>query len=71
MRPGLGTKVKRSMLHSVEMSSLRDGCGVSRLDGDSNESVHGRFALSSKGEEMSCSAVEVVKCSVLRWFGHL
>ncbi len=42
------------------MRNLRGDCGVSRMDGESNESVYGRFGMSSKGERMRCGVVEVV-----------
>jgi len=51
--------------------NLRGCCGVNRMDGESNENVYGRFGMASKGEGMSCGVVEMVKCSTLRWFGHL
>jgi len=41
------------------------------MDGESNESVYGRFGMSVKGEGMNCGVVEVVKCNTLRWFSHL
>ncbi len=44
---------------------------MKRMDGESNENVYGRFSMASKGEGMSYGVVEVVKCSTLRWFGHL
>jgi len=53
------------------MNYLRTACGVSRLDGESNESVYNRFGMTSKGEGMKCGVVEGVKRSTLRWFGHM
>ncbi len=50
---------------------LRGGCGVNRMYGESNENVCRKFGMSSRGEGMSCGVVEMVKCSTLRWFGHL
>ena len=50
---------------------LRTACGVSRLDGESNESVYNRFGMASKGEGMKCGVVEWVKRNTLRWFGHM
>ncbi len=44
---------------------------MNRMDGESNENVYRRFGMSSRGEGMSCGVVEMVKCSTLRWFGHL
>lgn len=50
-------------------SYLGGACGVSRMDDENNESVHGRVITSSKGEGMSCVVVEIVICSTLRWLG--
>ncbi len=63
-------QAQRSKIHSVEMSYLRGGCGVNRMDGESNENVYINFGMSSRGEGMSCGVV-MVKRSTLRWFGHL
>ncbi len=52
------------------MSYLRGACGLNGMDGESNESVYGRFGASFKSEGMNCGVVEVVKHSTLRWFGH-
>ncbi len=41
------------------------------MDGENNERVYNRFGKSTKGEGMTCGVVEGVKCSTLRWFGHL
>ena len=62
---------QRSRIQAVEMSYLRGACSLSRMDGESNESVYGRFGMSVKGEGMNCGVVEVVKRNTLRWFGHL
>ncbi len=61
---------QRSKIQAVEMSYLRGGCGVNRMDGESNENVYRKFGMSSR-EGMSCGVVEMVKCSTLRLFGHL
>ncbi len=53
------------------MSYLRGACGLNRMDGDSNESVYGKFGMSFKSEGMNYGVVEGVKCSTLKWFGHL
>ncbi len=53
------------------MSYLKGGCGVNRMDGESNENVYRKFGMSSRGKGMSCGVVEMVKCSLLKWFGHL
>ncbi len=62
---------QRSKIQAVEMSYLRGGCGVNRMDGESNENVHRKFGMSSRGDGMSCGVVEMVKRSTLRWSGHL
>ncbi len=61
---------QRSKVQAVEMSYLRGGCGVKRMDGESNENVYRKFGMSSRGEGMSCGVV-MVKQSTLRWLGHL
>ncbi len=58
-------KCQMSKILAVEMSYLRGSCGVSRMDGESNESVSGKYGISSRGKGMSCVVVEVVKCSTL------
>ncbi len=62
---------QRSKIQAVEMSYLRGGCGVNRMDGKSNENIYGKFGMFTRGEGMSCGVVEMVKRSTLRWFGHL
>ncbi len=62
---------QRFKIQIVEMSYLRGGCDVNRMDGESNENVYRKFGISSRGEGMSCEVVEMVKRSTLRWFGHL
>ncbi len=46
-------KSQKSRIQAVEMSYLRGACGVSRVNGESNENVNGKFIMSSKGEGMS------------------
>ncbi len=43
------------------MSYLRGACGLNRMDGESNESLYGKFGRSFKSEGMNCRVVEVVK----------
>ncbi len=62
---------QRSKIQAVEMSYFRGGCGVNRMNGESNGKVYRKFGTSSRGEGMSCGVVEMVKRSTLRWFGHL
>ncbi len=56
-------KCQKAKNQSFEMSYLREGCSVNRMDGESNENVNGRFGMSSMGERMSCEVVDVVKHS--------
>ncbi len=60
---------QRSKIQAAEMSFLRGGCGVNRMEGESNENVYRKFGMFRRGEGMSCGVVEMVKCSTLRWFG--
>lgn len=48
------------------MSYLRGTCGVNGMHGESNESVHVRFIMSSMGEGMNCRVMVVVKGSILK-----
>ncbi len=58
-------------MQAVEMSYMRGGCGVNRINAESNENIYIKFGIFSRGEGMSCGVVEMVKRSPLRWFGHL
>ena len=43
---------------AVKMSYLRGACGVTRLDGESNESVYERSGISSQGNGVNCGVVK-------------
>ncbi len=58
-------------MQAVEMSSWRSACGVSRMDGVSNESVYERFGMCHVGVGKKCGVVEEVKRQTLKWFGHM
>ncbi len=62
---------QRFRIQATEMGYLRGAWGLNRMDGESNESVYGKFGMSFKYEGMNCGVLEVVKCSTLRWSGHL
>ncbi len=62
---------QRSRVQGVEMSYLRSACGVSRMDGMSNESVYERLGMCHRGEGKKCGVVEEVKRQTLKWFGHM
>ncbi len=51
-------------MQAVEMSYLRKACGVSRMDGMSNESVYERFEMCHEGER-KCGVMEEVKPQTL------
>ncbi len=51
----------------MEMSYLREACGVTRWDGESNESMYERCGMGSHPN----GVVEWVKRNTLRWFGHI
>ncbi len=64
-------KCQRSKIEAAEMSHLRGGCGMNRMDGDSDENIYRRFGMASKAGGLSCGVVmEVVKCSTRRWLGQ-
>ncbi len=52
---------QRSRAQAVEMSYLRSACGVSRIDGMSNESDYERVGTCHVGEGKKCGVVEEVK----------
>ncbi len=58
-------------MQAVEMSYLRSACGVSRMDGVSNESVYKHFGMSNVDMGKKCGVVEEVKRQTLKWFGHM
>ncbi len=62
---------QRSTVQAVEMSYLRSDCGVSRMDGMSNESVYEHFRMCHVGEGKMCGVVEKVKRQTVKWFGHV
>ncbi len=57
---------QRSRVQAVEMSYLRSACGVSRIDGMSNESVYEHFGMCHVGEGKKCGVVEEVKRQTLK-----
>ncbi len=60
---------QQARVNTVEMSYLREACGVSRRDGLSNKSVYERCGM--RGREVGWGGVEWVKKTTLRWFGHI
>ncbi len=62
---------QRSRVQAVERSYLRSACGVSKMDGMSNESVFECFGMCYVGEGKKCGVVEEVKRQTLKWFGHM
>ncbi len=62
---------QRSRVQAVDMSYLRGACGVSRMDGVSNESVYERFGMSYVDVGKKCGVVEEVKRQTFKWFGHM
>ncbi len=64
-------RAQQSRVHAVEMSYLRGACGVTRWDGESNESVYESCGMGSCANGVNCGVVECVKRNTLRWFGHI
>ena len=61
-------RAQQSRVHAVEMSYLRQACGVTRQKDESNESVYERCGM---GTCAKCSVVQWVKINTLGWFGHM
>ncbi len=61
VKHGPGMKVRGLECRQGEMNYLRSACGVSRMDGWSNENVYERFGMCHVGEGKKCGAVEEVK----------
>ncbi len=61
---------QQSQVRTVEMSYMRGACGVSRLDGESNEDMYERFGMSEAAVGMDSRVIELVKRSTLIWYGH-
>ncbi len=55
----------------MEMSYQRGACGVTRWEGESNESVFERCVMGACASGVKCGVVEWVKRNTLRWFGHV
>ncbi len=55
----------------MEMSYLRGACGVTRWDGETNESMHEMCGTGSQASGVKCGVVEWVKRNTLRWIGHI
>ncbi len=62
---------QRSRVCAVEISYMGSACGVSRMDGMSNESVYEHFGMCHEGEGKKCGVVEEVKRQTLKCFGHV
>ncbi len=52
---------QQSRVCAVEMSYLRGACGVTRWDGQSNESVYEKCGMASQVIGVNCGVVEWVK----------
>ncbi len=64
-------RAQQSRERAVEMSYLRGACGVTRWDGESNESVYESCGMGSCANGVNCGVVEWVIRNTLRWFGHI
>ncbi len=55
----------------VEMSYLRGACGVSKWDGESNESIYEWFVMSMCANGVKYGEVKWVKTNTLKWSGYI
>ncbi len=51
-------RAQQSKVHAVEMSYLRQACGVTRWEGESNESAYERCSMGACASGMKCGVVE-------------
>ena len=59
-------RAQQSRVRAVEMSYLRRTCGVTRWEGESNESVCKSCGMGSHTNGVNCGVVEWVKRNTLR-----
>ncbi len=64
-------RAQQSRVHAVELSYQRGACGVTRWEGDSNESVNERCSMGACASVVKRGVVEWVQRNTLRWFGHV
>ncbi len=51
-------KTQQSRVGAVEMSYLKGACGVTKQDGESNESVYEKCGTGKQANEVNCGVVE-------------
>ncbi len=54
-------RAQQSRVCAVEMSYMRGGCGVTRWEGESNESKYERCSMVASSSEVKCGVVELGK----------
>ncbi len=64
-------RAQQSRVCAMEMSYLRGACGVTRWEGESNESMYERCSMGACASRVKCGVVEWVKRNAFRWFGHI
>ncbi len=62
---------QQSRVRAVEMSYPRGACGVTRWEGESNESVCERCGMGTCASGVKFGVVEWIKRHIVRWFGHI
>lgn len=62
---------EQSKIRAVEITYLRAGAGVTRLDRVRNEEVYEGYGMADKASGVNCGVVEWVKWNALRWYGHV
>ncbi len=64
-------RAHQSRVHAIEMCYLRVACGVTRWEGESNESVNERCIMEACASGVKCGVVEQVQRNTLRQLGHI
>lgn len=50
------------------MSYLRESCGLTSWNGESNKSVYERYGMGERANDVDCGVTERAKLNTLKWF---
>ena len=64
-------RAQQSRVCAMERSYLKGACGMTRWEGEKNESVCGKRIMGPSAKGVKRGVLEWVKRNTLRWFGHM